>query len=168
MSTTGNWSDRVVGELEIRGPQVTPGYYGNPEATAESFEDGWYRTGDRVQIDDDGFVHLVGRLKDMVIRGGENVFCPEVESALEGHPEVAEAAVIGLPHPTLGEEVAAVVRLRPGATADEPALIAYAAQKLAPFKVPTTITFTDEPLPRTATGKVVKSDLKAAYGAVVS
>jgi long-chain acyl-CoA synthetase len=157
-----------LGELEIRGPQVAPGYYGNPEATSESFQDGWYCTGDRVRLDDDGFVHIVGRLKDIVIRGGENVYCPEVESALEGHPEVVEAAIIGLPHPMFGEQVAAVVRLKPGATADEPQLIAYVAQHLAPFKVPATITFTQEPLPRTATGKVVKADLKAAYGAVVS
>jgi long-chain acyl-CoA synthetase len=157
-----------LGELEIRGPQVTPGYYRDPEATADSFRDGWYCTGDRVQLDDDGFVHLVGRLKDIVIRGGENVYCPEVESALEGHPEVVEAAVIGLPHPLLGEEVAAVVRLRPGGTADESELIAYVAGHLASFKVPATITFTENPLPRTATGKVVKADLKTAYGAAVS
>ncbi|WP_034508353.1 class I adenylate-forming enzyme family protein [Blastococcus sp. URHD0036] len=148
-----------VGELEIRGPQVAVGYHHRPEATADAFADGWYRTGDQVSVDADGFVHLVGRLKDVVIRGGENVYCAEVESAIENHADVLEAAVIGIAHPLWGEEVGAFVRLRPGRSLDPGELTAFLVERLAAFKVPTAVRFTDDPLPRTASGKVVKADL---------
>ncbi len=149
----------VPGELWIRGPQVAAGYYGSTGDTAESFPNGWFRTGDQVVVDDDGFVQLVGRLKDVVIRGGENVYCAEVEVVLEDHPNVMEAAVIGRPHALLGEEIEAVVRLHPGHALDSQRLTEFVAPRLAAFKVPKYITFTDEPLPRNAAGKLVKREL---------
>jgi long-chain acyl-CoA synthetase len=148
-----------IGELQVRGPQIARGYDRSPAETATAFVDGWYRTGDQVTLDEDGFVHLVGRLKDIVIRGGENVHCAEVERALYEHPDILEAAVIGRPHATLGEEVAAVIRLRPGRSLDGPAVAALLRGRLAPFKIPTSFRFTLEPLPRTATGKILKAEL---------
>jgi long-chain acyl-CoA synthetase len=148
-----------IGELQVRGPQIARGYDRSPAETATAFVDGWYRTGDQVTLDEDGFVHLVGRLKDIVIRGGENVHCAEVERALYEHPDILEAAVIGRPHATLGEEVAAVIRLRPGRSLDGPAVAALLRARLAPFKIPTSFRFTLEPLPRTATGKILKAEL---------
>ena len=106
-----------VGELWIKGPNVVKGYWGKPEATAETFSDGWLHTGDVARLDEEGFVYIVDRAKDMLIRGGENIYCVEIESVLYEHPAVADAAVIGIPHPVLGEEVGAVVQLRPGMTA---------------------------------------------------
>ena len=103
-----------VGELWIKGPNVVKGYWNKPEATAETFTDGWLHSGDVARIDDEGFVYIVDRAKDMVIRGGENVYCVEVEAALFEHPAVTDAAVIGIPHHVLGEEVGAVVHLAPG------------------------------------------------------
>jgi long-chain acyl-CoA synthetase len=154
----------TAGELWIRGPQVAAGYHRRPEDTAEAFPDGWFRTGDLVTQEEDGFVHLVGRLKDVLIRGGENVYCAEVESALEDHPDVLEAAVVGRPHPTLGEEVDAVVRLRHGRSLEDRQLIAFVSDRLAAFKVPTRVVFTEGPLPRTASGKLLKRGLTAAVG----
>src|SRR5439155_6661024 len=101
-----------VGELWIKGPNVVKGYWNKPEATATTFTDGWLHSGDVARVDDEGFIYIVDRAKDMVIRGGENVYCVEVEAALYEHPDVADAAVIGIPHPVLGEEVGAVVQLR--------------------------------------------------------
>ena len=103
-----------VGELWIKGPNVVKGYWHKPEATAAAFTDGWLHTGDLARIDDDGFVYIVDRAKDMLIRGGENVYCVEIETVLHDHPAVADAAVIGIPHDILGEEVGAVVQLRAG------------------------------------------------------
>ena len=103
-----------LGELCVRGPNVVKGYWNKPEATQETFGGGWLRTGDIARIDEDGFIYLVDRLKDMVIRGGENVYCAEVEAALFEHPDVSDAAVIGVPHKELGEEVGAVILVRPG------------------------------------------------------
>ena len=149
-----------IGELWVRGPNIVDGYWNKPEATAAAFTDGWFHTGDLGRIDAEGFVHVVDRLKDVVIRGGENVYSAEVEAVLFEHPAVLDVAIIGLPHESYGEEVAAVVNLREGATATAQELQEFAAEKLARFKVPTHIFFRNEPLPRTATGKVLKRDLR--------
>ena len=150
-----------VGELWIKGPNVVRGYWNNPEATAASFGDGWLHSGDVARLDDEGFVYIVDRAKDMVIRGGENVYCVEVEAALHEHPAVADAAVIGIPHDVLGEEVGAVVQLRPGAQpVSEQDLRAFVGERLAAFKVPARVWFRDEPLPRNPAGKILKRDLR--------
>jgi long-chain acyl-CoA synthetase len=149
-----------VGELWIRGPNVVKGYWGKPEATAASFTDGWLHTGDIARIDAEGFVYIVDRAKDMVIRGGENVYCVEVEGAIFEHPDVADAAVIGVPHPVLGEEVGAVVQRRPGTGTGEAELRAFVAERLAGFKVPAHWWFVDAPLPRNPAGKVLKRELR--------
>jgi long-chain acyl-CoA synthetase len=149
-----------VGELWVRGPNVVKGYFGKPEATEASFTDGWLHTGDVARIDDEGFVHIVDRAKDVVIRGGENVYCVEVEAALYEHPAVSDAAVVGIPHPVLGEEVGAVVHRLAGHTVTEEDLRAFVAERLASFKVPARIWFRDEPLPRNAAGKILKRELK--------
>ena len=149
-----------IGELWIKGPNVVKGYWNNPEATAESFTDGWLHSGDLARIDDEGFVYIADRVKDMLIRGGENVYCVEVEDALYTHPDVMDAAVIGLPHRVLGEEVGAVVQLLPGAQVSEEELKQHVAGQLAAFKVPARIDLRSDPLPRNANGKILKSQLK--------
>jgi len=149
-----------VGELLIKGPNVVKGYWNKAEATAETFCDGWLRSGDLGRIDEEGFVYIVDRAKDMVIRGGENVYCVEVESVLYDHPDVTDAAVVGLPHRVLGEEVGAVVQLREGARVDAEGLRRHVAEHLAAFKVPVRIDIRHEPLPRNANGKILKSQLK--------
>ena len=143
-----------VGELWIQGPNVVKGYWGMPEATEQAFGDGWFKSGDLARVDDEGFVYIVDRAKDMVIRGGENVYCVEVEAVLFEHPDVADAAVIGVPHQVLGEEVGAVVVLAPGldgVTADD--LRAHVAGRLAAFKVPAHVYFRAEPLPAQPRGQ---------------
>ncbi len=150
-----------IGELWVKGPNVVRGYWNKPDATAEAFTDGWFHTGDLAKMDDEGFVFIVDRVKDMVIRGGENVYCVEVENALYSHPDVMDAAVFGIPHRTLGEEVAAVVHLVPGKSVSEDDLRAYLSSQIAAFKVPAMIRFFDEPLLRNANGKIVKRDIKA-------
>lgn len=150
-----------TGEVWIRGPNVVRGYWNNPAATEEAFTEGWHRTGDLGRMDDEGFVYLRGRIKDIVIRGGQNVQCMEVESVLHAHAAVMDAAVVGLPHRVLGEEVAAVVQTRPGASVDAAALVAHAAAQLAAYKVPTRIEVRTAPLPRNANGKVLKPRLVA-------
>ncbi|MGW2558147.1 class I adenylate-forming enzyme family protein [Streptomyces sp. NPDC001514] len=150
-----------VGELWLRGQSLVRGYWRDPQATAAAFtEDGWFRTGDLATVRDGGRVSIVDRIKDVVIRGGENVYCVEVEAVLHEHPDVADAAVLGVPHPVLGEEVAAVVQLRPGAavTADE--LRAHVGRNLAVFKVPAHVVVRDAPLPRNPTGKILKRELR--------
>ncbi|MER7014717.1 class I adenylate-forming enzyme family protein [Saccharopolyspora sp. NPDC000359] len=149
--------DGEIGELCFRGPNIVRGYWNNPEATAESFTDGWFRTGDLGYVQD-GWVHVVDRLKDVVIRGGENVYCAEVEAALFEHPAVLDCAVVGLPHPKLGEEVAAVVNLRSEVATTE--LQEHVAARLAAFKVPAHVVVRPDPLPRTPTGKVLKRQLR--------
>ncbi len=150
----------VRGELWIKGPNVVRGYWNRPEETAKTFSKGWLHTGDVAQLDDEGFIYIVDRAKDMIIRGGENVYSVQVEAALFEHPAVADVAVIGVPDPTLGEEVGAVVVLRPGAkvTADE--LGMHVKARLAGFMVPTHIWFRSEPLPRNPQGKVLKRELR--------
>jgi long-chain acyl-CoA synthetase len=153
------------GEIWFKGPNLIRGYWNKPEATAETIIDGWLRSGDIGRIDADGFVYVEDRAKDMVLRAGENVYCAEVEAALYEHPAVHEAAVFGVPHPRLGEEVAAAVYPRQGSavTADE--LQAHVGQRLAGFKVPSRITFADGPLPRNASGKILKRELRDAASA---
>jgi steroid-24-oyl-CoA synthetase len=151
---------QVRGELWVKGPTVVRGYWQRPDETAETFTRGWLHTGDVAELDEEGFIYIVDRAKDMIIRGGENVYSVQVEAALFEHPAVADCAVIGVPDPTLGEEVGAVIVLRPGAkvTADELAL--HVKARLAGFMVPTHILFRSEPLPRNPQGKVLKRQLR--------
>ena len=154
-----------VGELWAKGPQIVIGYWNRPEATAETFVDGWVRTGDLAKLDEEGFLTIVDRAKDMIIRGGENIYSIEVENVLYQHPAVIDAALVGIPHHMLGEEPAAVVHLAPGATASEEELKAWVRERLAIFKTPVRIAFLDQPLPRNANGKILKKDLKALFSA---
>ena len=149
-----------VGEIWIKGPNVVRGYWGKPEATAETFSDGWLHSGDLGRMDAEGFVYILDRAKDMLIRGGENVYCVEVEDALYSHPAVMDAAVIGRPHHILGEEVVAVVQAVPGADVSEAELIAHCRARIAAFKVPVMVEIRTEPLPRNANGKILKPELK--------
>jgi acyl-CoA synthetase (AMP-forming)/AMP-acid ligase II len=141
------------------------GYWNKPEATEEAFGGGWFKTGDLGYRSKEGFYYVVDRKKDVVIRGGENVYCAEVEAVLFEHPDVADVAVIGLPDRMLGEEVAAVVQVRAGTKPTVADLQAQVAGKLARFKVPTKIFVTEDPLPRTSTGKVLKRELRDKYSA---
>jgi long-chain acyl-CoA synthetase len=153
--TTGD-----IGEIWIKGPIVMPGYWNDPEATAETVTDGWLHSGDIGYLDRDGFLYVTDRAKDMIIRGGENVYCVEIENRLMEHSDVADAAVIGVPHPTLGEEVKAVVRPEPGASVTEDGLRAWVAEALADFKVPAYVELRAEVLPRNAAGKLMKDVLR--------
>ncbi|MFA6124878.1 class I adenylate-forming enzyme family protein [Sphingomonas sp.] len=152
-----------VGELWARGPMVVKGYWNKPEATAATFVNGWVRTGDLARLDEEGFVYIVDRAKDMIIRGGENIYSSEVENVLYAHPAVTDCALIGIPHRTLGEEPAAVVHLAPGTTATEAELQAWVRERLAVFKTPVAIRFVHETLPRNANGKILKKDLKGLF-----
>ncbi len=149
-----------VGELLIRGQNVVGGYWNKPEQTAATFVDGWLHTGDLARVDDDGFVQIVDRKKDMVNRGGENVYCVEVENALIQHPAVFEVAVLGVPDSMMGEKVGAVIVLQPGADADAQAIRAFARDLIADFKVPQYVAFRSDPLPRNPGGKVLKPVLR--------
>jgi long-chain acyl-CoA synthetase len=157
--------DGEIGEFWLRGPNVIPGYWNDPEATETAFGGGWFRTGDLGYRDPDGFYYLVDRLKDVIIRGGENVYCAEVEAALLEHPRVRDAALLGLPHPAWGEEVAAVLQVRPEDLAEAVAeqIRASLEDRLARFKVPTSVRLTESDLPRTATGKILKRELRVRY-----
>jgi long-chain acyl-CoA synthetase len=152
--------DGERGELWVKGPNIVRGYWNNPEATAAAFSDGWHHTGDVARLDDTGRVYIVDRLKDVVIRGGENVHTGEVEAVLYDHPAVRIASVVGLPHQRLGEEVVAVVELYPGSKVTAQELQEHVAVKLARFKVPSQVIFIDQDLPRTATGKVIKREVR--------
>jgi long-chain acyl-CoA synthetase len=152
-----------TGELWVCGPMIARGYWNNPEATAKTFVAGWLRTGDIARLDSDGFCYIVDRAKDMLIRGGENIYCIEIENVLFDHPAVIDAAVVGIPHQILGEEPGAVVFLRSGATITVDELRAYVATRLAAFKVPVRIVFWNETLPRNPAGKVLKSELKTLF-----
>ncbi|MEP7089780.1 MAG: long-chain-fatty-acid--CoA ligase [Nocardioidaceae bacterium] len=151
------------GEIWLRTPQLMKGFLGRPEETAAVVdEDGWFRSGDLGRVDDEGFVFVEDRLKDMIISGGENIYSPEVERVLAEHPAVAEVAVIGVPDETWGETVKAVVSLRPGVHADEAELVAWCRDRLAHFKCPRTVDVI-EALPRNPTGKILKRELRRPY-----
>ena len=153
-----------VGEMCFRSPQVVKGYWNDEPSTRVSFDHGWFRSGDLGYVDADGYVYVVDRLKDVVIRGGENVYCAEVEAVLHEHPDVADVAVVGLEERTMGERVCAVVVPRPGAEVTLPDLRAFASTRLAAFKCPEALYLTDE-LPKTATGKIAKNAVRADVAA---
>jgi len=154
--------DRTVGEILVRGPTVTPGYWNRPDATAAAFSDGWLKTGDLATIDAEGYVNIVDRKKDMIITGGENVYSIEVENALYGHPAVLEAAAFGLPDATWGEIVAAAIVLAPGQSADADELVDHCKARLAGFKIPRRVFFLDA-LPKTGSGKISKKELRVRF-----
>ncbi len=148
-----------IGELCFRSPQVVKGYWNDEVSTRAAFDDGWFHSGDIGYVDDDGFVYVVDRIKDVVIRGGENVYCVEVEAVLHDHPDVVEVAVVGMHEPVMGERVCAVVVARAGTDVTLAALRAFAAERLAGFKCPEALCLVDE-LPTTATTKVAKNVLR--------
>jgi long-chain acyl-CoA synthetase len=150
-----------LGEIVIRGHNVMKGYYKKPEATAEAFRTGWFHTGDIGRKDEDGYVYIVDRVKDMIIRGGFNVYPREIEETLVSHPDVSLAAVIGVPHDQYGEEIKAFVVRKEGATATEEEIIAWAKENMAAYKYPREIVFRDT-LPMNATGKILKTELRQA------
>ena len=149
-----------IGEICMSGPMLIRGYWHRPEATAEAIRDGWLHTGDLGYIDDEGFVYVVDRIKDMVLRGGENVYCSEVEAAIFEHANVHEVAVFGLPHERLGEEVACALQPVAGSTVDTTELTQFLAERIAPFKIPTQWFVRTDPLPRGATGKILKREIR--------
>jgi long-chain acyl-CoA synthetase len=149
-----------TGEVLIKGPIIMPGYWGKPEETAKSVRDGWLHTGDIGRVDEEGYLYITDRAKDMIIRGGENIYCVEIENRLVEHPAVADAAVIGVAHPELGEEVKAVVQVEPGQSITEDEVRQWVADTLAYFKVPTYVDLTDDKLPRNASGKLLKNVLR--------
>jgi acyl-CoA synthetase (AMP-forming)/AMP-acid ligase II len=155
-----------VGELLVRAPNVVKGYWNKPEATAQAFVDGWLHTGDLSRIDADGFVQIVDRKKDMVNRGGENVYCVEVENGLCAHPAVYECAVMGVPDAMMGEKVGAIVVLKPGAKAEPAEICEFLKGRIADFKIPQYLMIRAEPLPRNPGGKILKPRLRneAAWG----
>jgi long-chain acyl-CoA synthetase len=157
-----DWSEVTevgeIGEIAIKGHNIMKGYYGRPEATAEAIQNGWFRSGDLARRDEDGFYYIVDRSKDMIIRGGFNVYPREIEEVLMTHPEVSLAAVVGVPHESHGEEVKAFVILTAGAALTEDELIAWGKEQMASYKYPRLVTFVDS-LPMTATGKILKREL---------
>ena len=147
-----------VGEIAIRGDNVMKGYWQNPEATAEAIPDGWFRTGDLATVDDEGYFTIVDRKKDMILRGGMNVYPREVEEVLYTHPDVLEAAVVAVPDDLLGEEVGAAVALRPGATATLDEVQAFVKERIAAYKYPRHLWQVDE-LPKGPTGKILRREV---------
>jgi long-chain acyl-CoA synthetase len=163
LATGGPVAADVVGEVWLRGPNVTPGYFNRPAETGAALTpDGWLRTGDGGYVDEDGYLFLTDRIKDMIVTGGENVYPVEVEEALAQHADVAEVAVIGVPHPHWGEAVKALVVLRPSARTRPEDLIAFAREQLAGYKLPRSVDFVTE-LPRTPSGKVLKRELRDRF-----
>ena len=154
------------GEVCFRGHHVMREYFDDAEQTQRAIDDaGWLHSGDLGVMEDDGYLRITGRLKDMIIRGGENIYCIEVESALYDHPAVMDASVVGIPHKVLGQEVGAVVQLKPGMEVSEDELRAHVRNQLAAFKVPVEIQFQAEPLPRNANGKILKPELRDRFEA---
>ncbi|MGE5596265.1 MAG: class I adenylate-forming enzyme family protein, partial [Hyphomicrobiales bacterium] len=151
------------GEICVRSDRVMKGYYKQEDATSTAIIDGWLHTGDVGKLDEDGYLFITGRKKDLIIRGGENISPGEIENCLEDHPAIEEAAVIGVPDPDWGEVVKAIVVLRQGEKLTPDEVIAYCKSRLASFKAPSYVAFVDE-LPRNAMGKVLKNDLRQAYG----
>lgn len=151
------------GEVLVRGPHVMHGYWGLPEETAAVFTDGWFRSGDAARVDEDGYVFIVDRIKDMIISGGENVYPAEIEDQLLAHPDIVECAVIGVPDDKWGEVPRAVVVLREGASLDPDEVLASLAGRLAKYKIPKSVVLAEE-LPRTASGKLLKARVRMRYG----
>ncbi|MEY2435002.1 MAG: steroid-24-oyl-CoA synthetase [Acidimicrobiaceae bacterium] len=151
-----------TGEVTMYGPLIMAGYWNKPEATAETVRDGWLYTGDIGYVDEDGFLYITDRKKDMIIRGGENIYCVEIENRLVEHPSIADAAVIGVAHPELGEEVKAVVQVEPGHTITEDEVRQWVRETLAGFKVPAYVEIREEKLPRNASGKLLKNVLRGS------
>jgi long-chain acyl-CoA synthetase len=149
-----------VGEIWLKGPTVVRGYFEMSEATAAAFTDGWFHTGDLGRLDAEGNLYVVDRIKDMIIRGGENIYAAEIEAALYEHDDITEAAIIGIPHDRLGEEVGAVIRVREGASLGEKDVQDHVAARLAAFKVPVKVWIVNEELPRNASGKILKRELR--------
>jgi long-chain acyl-CoA synthetase len=154
-----------IGEIIARGPNIMLGYWRMPEATAAAVVDGWMHTGDLATVDEENYIYIVDRSKDMIISGGENVYSVEVENALYTHPAVLECAVIGIPHDMWGESVHAVVVLKPGTSATDEELIAHARTQIAGYKVPRSIEFQIEALPKSGAGKILKRDLREKFWA---
>ena len=152
-----------IGEIAIRGHNVMKGYWNKPEATAEAIRDGWFRTGDMARVDEDGYYFIVDRKKDLIIRGGYNVYPREIEEVLHEHPAVAEVAVIGIPHPSLGEEVGAAVALKPGASATTDELRSFARDRVAAYKYPRHVWLVDA-LPKGPTGKILRREVTPPTG----
>jgi long-chain acyl-CoA synthetase len=149
-----------VGEIVIKGPNVMKGYWNRPDATAEAIVDGWFHTGDLARVDEDGYFFIVDRKKEMIVRGGYNVYPREIEEVLYEHPAVREAAVIGVPDESLGEEVAAAIALKDGADASEDDIRAFVKEQVAGYKYPRRIWFVDD-LPKGPTGKILKREIEA-------
>jgi long-chain acyl-CoA synthetase len=149
-----------VGEIQFRGANLIRGYWNKTKATEEAFIDGWLHTGDLGRMDDEGFIYVEDRAKDMVIRGGENIYCAEVEAVIYEHPSIYEAAVFGIPHDRLGEELVAAIVLRDGEHLDAAELQRHVGERLAAFKVPSKVVVIDGQLPRGATGKILKRELR--------
>ncbi len=153
----------TVGQVAVKGPITMLGYWNKPEQTAEVLKDGWVYTGDGGYLDDEGFLFIADRLKDMIVTGGENVYSAEVEQAVTKHPAVAECATVGIPHEKWGESVHSIVILKPDATATEDDIIKHCHNLIAGYKCPRSIEFRTEPFPLSAAGKVLKKDLRAPY-----
>jgi acyl-CoA synthetase (AMP-forming)/AMP-acid ligase II len=152
-----------AGEVLVRGPNVMKGYWNRPEQSADALQGGWYHSGDGGYMDEDGFLFLAGRIKDMIISGGENVYPLEIENLLSLHPAVRECAIIGIPDDKWGESVHAVIRPQPDATVTEADIIAYCRDALAHYKCPRSVSFRDEPMPLTSINKVRKSALREPF-----
>jgi acyl-CoA synthetase (AMP-forming)/AMP-acid ligase II len=153
----------MIGEIVIQGPNVTKGYENNPKANAENFTNGWFRTGDQGMMDDDGYITLTGRLKEIINRGGEKISPLEIDEVLMGYPAILQVVTFAMPHPKLGEEVGALVVLREGKAATEKEIREYAMLHLADFKVPKKVIFMDE-IPKGATGKLQRINLAKKLG----
>jgi long-chain acyl-CoA synthetase len=152
-----------VGEVQVRGENVTSGYWNKAAETDAALRDGWYTPGDLGHLDEEGFLFLVDRSKDMIVTGGENVYSAEVENAIGSHPAVEQVAVIGIPHATWGEQVHAVVVLKAGASATEDDIIEHARAAIAGFKIPKSVEFRTEPIPLSGALKPLKRELRAKY-----
>lgn len=155
-----------IGEIVYRGPTMMKEYYKNPEATAEAFKHGWFHSGDFVRVDEEGFIYVVDRKKDMIISGGENIYPAEIESILYSHPKIYEVAVVGVPHEKWGEAPKAIVVLKPGESLTEQEVLEYCCQHLARYKRPQSVDFVSS-LPRNAAGKVLKTELRKQYGSAL-
>ena len=151
------------GEIVVRGPHTMLGYWNKPEETARALRDGWVYTGDAGYFDEEGYLYIVDRVKDMVVTGGENVFTTEVENAVISHDAVQDVAVIGIPDEEWGEAVHAIVILQPGAQVTQEQLIAHCRERIAGYKLPKSISFRDDPMPLSGAGKVLKTELRKPY-----